>query len=372
MKRYIFILIVFMSLLIACGSNAEEQATMTTPASKTTNESLVIASTLTLTPKATHTKEFTLITTTTATMAPTRVPRNTSADTPTATKQHPTSTHQMNVQATKTQQAYDVLATEITNFSIVCDKNDRLITTLSNNGLWLAISCKYKMEQTLEIVSKNGGSWKLKFQDFLSAEFIKDGNTPMGNLLPLHWSNDGSYLYFSPNIAWDGGGTCFYGFGVQSLYRIDLSTGSISNVLPTVSPFGDGYEIAFSPAGKRLVYYVDTPVIMDLRTGDEIYYVDIGESYAGDFSWSPDGSEIVFATCLPNPEGEIEKSAIVIFSLISGKLRTVVELDKMFFRILGEEDHFLKIAIWDYDTGETSYQYFDWSSGEIVSSTPEP
>lgn len=108
----------------------------------------------------------------------------------------------------------------------------------------------------------------LKLVDFLPAEFVHDGTTGNGGLYPRHWTDDEKYLYFSSYIGWEGGGTCFYGFGDAGLYRINLNDGTIATVLPT-SPSGYGYEITFAPGGRRLAYTYAHLVILDLKTGEE-------------------------------------------------------------------------------------------------------
>jgi WD40 repeat protein len=273
-----------------------------------------------------------------------------------------------------TMQALDAYATQIASFPFICDQRfeDR-DTLLSPNGTWLAIHCGYDPPgQTLEVVRQDGTRWVLQFSDYVHPEFIYDELTPMGGLYPQQWTADEKYLFFSSYIGFDGGGTCFYGFGSHGLFRLDLTSGAVSVILPLRgSP--SGYLYAFSPGGRRLAYVADPPVILDLRTG-ELTPFHVGQEFIGNLTWSPDGRELAYAACSSTADYlTVERSMVRIYSLETGLSRTILDLEKTFIRIWPwDGSRQLEIDLFDWQTFDDSYLYYDWASGALITPTPTP
>ena len=292
---------------------------------------------------------------------------------PSSTPTLPAPTEEIH-QPDQTEQADNARATKIAEFSINCSDFSNYDTSFSPNGNWLAISCGYKRDQTLEIVNREGKRWILQFKNHLTKEDTINDGIPMGGLFPAHWSSDSHYLYFTSYIAYDGGGTCFYGYGVHGLFRVEVNTGAVSTVLPATSSFV-GYYIAFSPTGRRLAYAGDgNPVILDLQTGAEIK-LDVGNQAAGALTWSPDGSELAYATCQSIKEGNnfsVKRSTVKIFSIQKQESRTILEMEKKF----------LTIESWDANNIITVYSrdeqylgddlFFDLNSSQWITPTPTP
>jgi len=114
-----------------------------------------------------------------------------------------------------------------------------------------------------------------------------------------HWSNDGAYAYIGFNPHTDGYWEPFHQ-GIV-LYRLNLETGQISEVLPLVRSNWRFYSFAFSPNDRRLAYIVTdkSPVILiirDMQTGDEqSFEFDPKYNTGGGFVWSPDGQKLIFS-----------------------------------------------------------------------------
>jgi hypothetical protein len=282
---------------------------------------------------------------------------------------------------TKISPTFIPLLTQIASFPAICKKIDPIYPSQSPSGNWLAISCGNIQNQTLEIVSKDGKRWILHFRDYLAKEFILNDYTPPGSLFPEFWTNDEEYLYFTPYISTDRGGNCYfggYGNGVQGLYRIDVNTGTVSATLPTPSySLSRGYEIAFSPGGRRLAYTsrlnnnLSRTAILDLKTGEELT-VDIEDDIVGKLIWSPGGSELAYVTCRNAYDSLVsDKSAIKIYSLETHISKKILEVEENFLNIQSwDGNNLLRIAKYDLYTNETSYQFYDWSSGELTTPTP--
>ena len=270
-----------------------------------------------------------------------------------------------------TMQARDAYTTQIASFPFTCDEDHR--TLLSPNGTWLAIGCGYSHDQTLEVVRQDGTRWVLQFSDYVHPEFMQDEHTPMGGLYPQQWTADEKYLFFSSHIHFSGGPTCcYYGIGNHGLFRLDLTSGAVSVILPLRgSP--SGYLYAFSPGGRRLAYVADPPVILDLRTG-ELTPFQVGEVDIGNLTWSPDGRELAYAACRSTADYlKVERSMVRIYSLETGLSRTILELERIFIRIQSwDGDRQLRILLEDWETRDVSYLYYDWASGALITPTPTP
>lgn len=364
MKHYLSTILLFsLILLVAC---AQSNITISTPTK------LMPTATLDLgTPTATEGIRIGITVIPPATWSPTpTVPTRTPIPTLTPTIRPATKTPNPGVQ--KTEQADEWAATQIASFPATCNNSYSNVNSISPSGDKMASSCGYKKDQTLEIVSHEGKKWELHFKDYLSAEFIRDGGTPMGGLYPKHWTSNDEYLYFTSYIAFDGGGTCFYGFGVSGLYRLNVNTGFVSTVL-TARSSPEGYLIAFSPGGGKLAYVADRLVILDFRTGENTN-IDPGATIAGDLAWSPDGTKLAFATCSPSEDFyTIQKSGIKIYSLETHKLKTIMEVENNFLSInRSEGNQKLKIVNTDEQTGKEGYFYFDWSTGQVTTPLPTP
>ncbi len=281
----------------------------------------------------------------------------------------PTNTPTKNPQAMLTEQAKSLERTQIASFSPTCDEANPHPTAISPQGNWLAISCGSKSDQTLRVYSKTGKKWVVQFKDYVSKEFIQDGQTPMGALYPVHWTHDEMYLYFRSAIGFSGGGTCFYGGFGQGLYRLNLENGTVSATLaPLIGP--DEYLISFSPDGRWLAYNAGVPTIFNLQAGKKIVLHE-GKNAVGDFTWSPDSSNLLYGTCQTSEDYlTIQASSIRIFSLETREAKTVLETKTGFLRIESGEGN--KPRIYDGYTNHPSYLYFDWSTQQVITPTVTP
>jgi hypothetical protein len=271
----------------------------------------------------------------------------------------------------------DVYATQIAGFPFKC-QDPEYYPLNSLHGDWAVEICDDerdgKWDSTLEIVNKSGARWVLNYMDYFPST-LSAGDIGIGRLVPVHWSNDGQYLYYVLQILYSGGGQCFYGFGAQGLYRLKLSDGTTSAVLPYSTSIL-GYLNAFSPTGRLLVYQgLGAPVIMDLKTGEKINFKSEYDQ-VGTFRWSPDGKELAFADCLPsndiNDPYPAKRSAIKIFTLAERSYRTVLEAEQAKLSVVWwGKDNILEIEQDDYHNRPVDL-YFDVSTNQFVTATPTP
>lgn len=305
-----------------------------------------------------------------STIRPTFKPSITPSPSHTPTFPLPTNTQYIHAEATMTAQAYIQKSTQIASFPIQCTEARLDTTVLSPKGNWLAIHCgDHGGDQNLEVINHQGKRWIYKYKDFVGDDYSQG----IGGLYPVYWSNE-DYLYFTVYIGFDGGGPCFYGFGVQGLYRIDLKTGTSNAVLPTILDFGGGYLIRFSPDGARIAYDRNGITILNLKTGNKSK-INVGKAAVGEFTWSPDGRKLAYSTCTWVPETlDTDKSKIQIYSLDENASRIIFETQGTMLGIkslVGSP----KFNIFEMDyagIGGESDQFYDWNSNQLIQVTLTP
>jgi hypothetical protein len=140
--------------------------------------------------------------------------------------------------------------------------------------------------------------------------------------------NNEVYIGFVP---YGIGGYMLY-FGPSYLYRIDLSTKKIKNVL------NGGFVTDVSADGK-LIYVIHRSgqefiVLKNLQTGFvKKFAVASKYKQAGDALFSPNGKKIAYAAALGNPEKEAGK--IFIVDIATGDKKIVATINKGAYQILG-------------------------------------
>jgi hypothetical protein len=297
----------------------------------------------------------------------TTLPSETPTSKPTKT-QTPTYPPLSTPGGTATPDARELVDKKVKEFGIDCSYFQANISPKDN---WAAAACGYDSDQTLQIADQTGVVYNLKFSDYLS-DYVKnrDGN-PMGGLIPIHWTADEQYLFFAPYVSYDGGSTCNYGFGNGGLFRLNINDGKVSTILP-LTDWMIGYFFAFSPNGRFLAYIYHSPHILDLSTGEN-YSFKIDENLSGNLIWSPDGSQLGFATCEidPNDYEKTLNSTVQIITLATQEKRILKSAPGTFFRIeQGNDNSYFLISERD-DNWEEGFSLYYWDTGLVITATPE-
>jgi hypothetical protein len=185
--------------------------------------------------------------------------------------------------------------------------------------------------------------------------------------VPLRWSHDGRYFYFSHFVIPDG---CSVFDDLSDVQRVDLRDGSIAELLP-LSAMG----LALAPDETRVAYvgYGDRGLILkDLAAGsEEEIKIDPGGNYeAGNLLWSPDGKSLALTLATSPCEGSREVSKNIWARSTSILLVNATTLEQ---RILVKEDSRLFIGVEWTEPGritlkasDDSLWYLDVNTGELI------
>jgi WD40 repeat protein len=267
----------------------------------------------------------------------------------------------------ESQRSWDEKETQVAQFSVDCEHLSTYDSSISPDGKWFAASCDYKRDQTLIVQNEEGTKWIVKFEDFLNAD------TPtniMGALYPKFWSPEGEYLYFTVGLGYDGGGNyCFPSpgdYGNYGLFRLNLKTGLSSTHISSTDLF-PGYEIEFSPTGRRYAVTMNGVMIMDLQTGNQTKIETNGVIET--LKWSPDGKYLAYSVANCDEERVIS-SSVFVWDMLTNELLNLFNTDGMILkpelwsdnstlRIIGEEISDLKsfYTIYEYDIVQESIIY---------------
>lgn len=252
------------------------------------------------------------------------------------------------------QKIQEMEAIEIEKFSINCDSY--YSSDLSPNGEWLATSCNNKIDQSLVVQNKQGVNWVIKFNDLLHPNLTNQGMP--GSVVVMFWGTEGKYLYFTTSLGWSGGGDfCFPGYGTNGLFRLNLSTGSWSTLIPSPEYF-PGDEIKFSPTGRRYAVDLNGITVTDLNTGEA---TQIKATGIIEFIWSPDGTNLAYSVANCNEEGFIVSSSIYIWDALKNDSRLILTIEKTLLTpISWNENSPLKIKGEEYVDGHISYVLYEY------------
>lgn len=159
----------------------------------------------------------------------------------------------------------------------------------------------------------------------------------------VHWSTDYRYLYFTNAPHPDG---CGLFVNASDLQRLDLTTGSVEEILP----FGATWVLAAAPDGTMAHSVTNELWLLDPTTGNYgAIALDVSESNVqwGNFVWSSDSQQLAFTVayepCLPPAWSH----STLILDRRSLEVRTVLEKDARRLQIVAwkDEDELLLVDL---------------------------
>ncbi len=189
-------------------------------------------------------------------------------------------------------------------------------------------------------------------------------NAPF-QMIAQRWSADGKSLYFSKEPVGIGG-YILYG-GASSLYRIDLATQQITDLIPI--DFQKGIFTcldALSPDYSMVADHCTAGVITvrSLDTGHSVTILPPSEvtdsGVMGSARFSPDGSRLAFALAKGNPDAE-QSWLAVSDGLDGGSKLVLTGKTGEYFTVLGWLDDGTLLVQINSLTGNSAMPYSVWT-----------
>ena len=228
--------------------------------------------------------------------------------------------------------------------------------------------------QTFVVFNTNGVKWEFSYLD------LGIGTPEVINIYhthPVHWTNDGNFVYLSTRPdGYDPLGP-FLGTGI-ALLKLDLTNGEITTVLPNVNRF---YSISISPSGKYLAYSLfNEPIqvnIVDTQSGESSTVFSTEEyDQVGEYVWSDDDTRLVYKYIITGDECfriySINTLSLTDFEnetiIKDAEVNTCQPSDPTFYiESVTNLDVILKQSddIWFYEVGSQKMRFF-------TKSTPQP
>ena len=152
------------------------------------------------------------------------------------------------------------------------------------------------------------------------------------------WSQDGRYLYYTNVGSADGCGLFFTG---SDLYRLDVNDGTVQTIL------ADGLTGNFALApDETTVAYISfngqevRTILRDVASGNErsILVPQTNNAQAGNFLWSPDGSQLLLTVAHELCSANWTHSLVRV-DAVAGTAVTLIENDPHQFTILEWADN---------------------------------
>lgn len=252
-----------------------------------------------------------------------------------------------------------------------CARGNSNRIDLSPDGQWAGLECDGGMIKVVRTDEKK--EWELPYESL----FGPYSSAALFIGMP-HWSVDGLYVYVSANPHTDGYWEPFHSASV--LYRFNLETGQVSEVLPAGKDSTIYYSFAFAPDDSMLAYIeTDTsPVVLVLRnleTGAE-KKIEFDPKYntGGGFLWTPDGQKLVFSvTQFDRNTFEYVATLILLWDRTTGEpVHLISDYQDFLEPIAWAEENKVILHGWTVENEQLVglEHKFDMTTGELIQIVP--
>lgn len=199
-----------------------------------------------------------------------------------------------------------------------------------------------------------------------------------------YWSPDERYLYIAPDNC---SHTTYFDDGIgPALYRVELSTGQLVEILPITgepspyAPFSDHdyYSFAFSSDGVYLAYFqpFNDPIavsVMNLNSGEETVF-KTGNEYpeAGCLNWLPNEDQIVFFGATTTLSGKQSRASFFRIDVGENEIQEIVHEQSYLYCYspdktdMQPKENRIVVRRVETSSGLWDYKYLNIFTGEIL------
>jgi len=214
----------------------------------------------------------------------------------------------------------------INNYSSVCSDPDKYGIKTSPNKQWITVTCYTTNGYFLVIITADKSKkWELSYQETLGKKIP----SAEGYIYVSHWSKDENFVYINAFPQLDGFGFAFAESFV--LYRLDLFTGKISEIISPEATRETFFSFGFSPNDRRLAYIASNTrpfslVIHDFKTGNnQVVAIDSKYNTGGGLVWSDNNKLLAFTAATYNIETDSYTTSVLLWNNEQSKLSTLVD-----------------------------------------------
>lgn len=258
----------------------------------------------------------------------------------------------------------------INNYSSSCDRPDIFSLETSPNKQWITLTCYTPNGYSLVLIrADKSAKWELSYYDLLG----KERESAEGYIYVSHWTQDGNYVYINTFPQIDGFGFAFA--ESAALYRLDLISGGLTEILsPRVSRW-EFYSFGLSPNDRRLAYFnlgvrPFSLIIYDLQTG--LYdTISIGSKYTtgGKLFWSDDSKLVVFSAASYDDVSDSYSVSVLLWNNEKKTLSTLINSPNIALEPI-KWDGESKIVLQNIFTEKSSNYEFDLEANTLSQLNP--
>lgn len=188
---------------------------------------------------------------------------------------------------------------------------------------------------------------------------------------PFYWTNDGQYLYLAITRAMDGCGKALEFYKGSGLYKLDLSTGELREIVPEM-PLAS-YNFSISPSEKMVAVAEGSvsPISVHIKdvfgTNEKSITLDKKYQGVGNFFWFPNEEVILLVAKEDICENELGYTLISL-NLSTSETEIIYDnLDKNLTAVEWESSNILRMS-----DQEGNQWLLDLTSNQLTLVTASP
>lgn len=200
---------------------------------------------------------------------------------------------------------------------------------LAENPQWVKLRCYTDEREVYKVISiDETKQWEISAFKLYGSKYYSLNNYYESYTDFPHWTHDGKYVYITFSSPIDPG-IPFYNGSI--LYKMNLISGEIVQILPAGLPRKNFYSLSFSPDDRFLAYfklYVSPPslIVYNFQENkNQIVELDSRYNIGGDFLWSDSGKFLVFSAVYQEDVSDFYFSSVLLWDNENKTLQTLVD-----------------------------------------------